>query len=92
VAENSGRILDGHTGDRTWNLTAIARTVQYETSRKGGLAVPTYEFRCEDCRRAFTLVMSMAERDKGKISCPACKKRNVKQQMTTFQTKTSKKS
>lgn len=54
--------------------------------------MPTYEFRCEDCRRAFTLVMSMAERDKGKIRCPACRKRNVKQQMTTFQTKTSKKS
>jgi len=54
--------------------------------------VPTYEFRCEDCRREFTLVMSMAERDKGKISCPSCKKRNVKQQISTFQTKTSKKS
>lgn len=54
--------------------------------------MPTYEFRCEDCRRKFTLIMSMAERDKGKINCPACKKRNVKQQMTTFQTKTSKKS
>lgn len=54
--------------------------------------MPTYEFRCEDCGRVFTLVMSMAERDKGKIRCPACKKRNVKQQMTTFQTKTSKKS
>jgi hypothetical protein len=36
--------------------------------------------------------MSMAERDKGKIRCPACKKKNVKQQMTTFQTTTSKKS
>jgi len=36
--------------------------------------------------------MSIAERDKGKISCPVCKKRNVKQQMTTSQTKTSKKS
>jgi len=34
----------------------------------------------------------MAERDKGKISCPACKKRNVKQLISTFQTKTSKKS
>ena len=54
--------------------------------------MPTYEFRCEDCRRTFTLVMSMAERDKGKICCPTCKKRNVKQQMTMFQTKTSKKS
>jgi putative FmdB family regulatory protein len=54
--------------------------------------VPTYEFRCEDCRREFTLVLSMADRDKGKIRCPACKKRNVKQQISTFQTKTSKKS
>jgi len=54
--------------------------------------VPTYEFRCEDCKKDFTVVMSMAERDKGKVSCPVCKKRKVKQQISTFQTKTSKKS
>ncbi len=46
--------------------------------------MPTYEFRCEDCKRVFTLVMSMAERDKGKVSCPTCKKKNVKQQISTF--------
>jgi putative FmdB family regulatory protein len=59
---------------------------------KEGSAVPTYEFRCEDCKKDFTVVMSMAERDKGKVSCPVCKKRKVKQQISTFQTKTSKKS
>jgi putative FmdB family regulatory protein len=54
--------------------------------------MPTYEFRCEDCRRVFTLVMSTAERDKGKVICPICRKKNVKQQISTFQTKTSRKS
>lgn len=54
--------------------------------------MPTYEFRCEDCKNVFSLVISVAERDKGKIACPACKKKNVKQQISTFRTQTSKKS
>ena len=54
--------------------------------------MPTYEFRCEDCKQVFTLVMRMVERDKGKVRCPACKKKNVKQQISTFLTKTSRKS
>lgn len=54
--------------------------------------MPTYEYRCEDCKKDFTVVMSMAEHDKGKVSCSVCKKRNVKQQVSTFLTKTSRKS
>ena len=54
--------------------------------------MPTYEYRCEDCKHEFTVVMSMAERDRGKIRCPACKKRNVTQKLTVFLTKTSRKS
>jgi putative FmdB family regulatory protein len=46
-----------------------------EDQGREGQTVPTYEFRCEDCKRVFTLVMSMAERDKGKVSCPGCKKK-----------------
>lgn len=56
------------------------------------MGVPTYEFRCEDCRKNFSVVMSMAERDKGNVRCPVCRKKNVKQQLSTFLTKTSRKS
>ncbi len=54
--------------------------------------MPTYDFRCEDCRHTFSRVMTIAERDKGKVVCPSCKKKNTRQQISPFLTKTSRKS
>ncbi len=54
--------------------------------------MPTYEFICEKCKKPFTLVQSISEHEKKKFKCPKCKSVKVKQQITTFQTKTSKKS
>jgi len=59
---------------------------------EGGLKMPTYEYRCSDCRHKFALVLSLSEHDKKKISCPKCGKKNVKQQISSFLTKTSRKS
>jgi putative FmdB family regulatory protein len=44
------------------------------------------------CKKPFTIVMSISEYETGKVKCPKCGKGQVKQQVTTFQTKTSKKS
>jgi putative FmdB family regulatory protein len=44
------------------------------------------------CKKPFTIVMSISEYEKGKVKCPKCGKGQVKQQVTTFQTKTSRKS
>jgi putative FmdB family regulatory protein len=54
--------------------------------------MPTYEYLCMKCKQAFTKVMSISEYEKSKVKCPKCGKGQVKQQITTFQTKTSKKS
>lgn len=54
--------------------------------------MPTYEFVCEKCRKRFTLVLSISEYEKKKMECPKCKSRKVKQQISSFQTVTSKKS
>jgi putative FmdB family regulatory protein len=54
--------------------------------------MPTYEYRCDDCKHMFILIMSIYEHDKKKVSCPKCRKKNVKQQVSTFLTKTSRKS
>jgi putative FmdB family regulatory protein len=55
--------------------------------------MPTYEFRCEKCRKPFTVVLSISEYEKRKrFRCPKCKSTRVKQQITSFQTVTSKKS
>ena len=52
----------------------------------------TYEYRCEACNRKFAVTERISEHGKSKPACPKCKGRNVKQQISTFQTKTSRKS
>lgn len=54
--------------------------------------MPTYEFFCEKCNKAFTMIMTLSEYEKGKHRCPKCKSTRIKQQITGFQTVTSKKS
>lgn len=54
--------------------------------------MPTYEYHCEACKRRFSLTLSVSERDRGKVACPKCKSRKVRQQISAFMTKTSRKS
>jgi len=54
--------------------------------------MPTYEYRCLSCKKPFTKIMSISEYEKGKVKCPKCGKGKVQQQISTFQTKTSRKS
>ncbi|MBW1704445.1 MAG: zinc ribbon domain-containing protein [Deltaproteobacteria bacterium] len=54
--------------------------------------MPTYEFKCEKCKKRFSLMMTISEYEKKKIRCPKCKSVKVKQQITSFQTITSNKS
>ena len=34
--------------------------------------MPHYEFRCEKCKKAFELTMTISEREKAKPQCPTC--------------------
>jgi putative FmdB family regulatory protein len=54
--------------------------------------MPTYDFMCEKCAKPFVLMLSLAEYEKGKFRCPACKSTKVRQQVTSFTVNTSKKS
>jgi putative FmdB family regulatory protein len=54
--------------------------------------MPAYEFFCEKCKKQYSLQLNLAEYEKKKYACPKCRSRKVKQQITTFQTKTSRKS
>jgi len=54
--------------------------------------MPVYDFTCEKCNKGFTLTMSISEYEKKNFKCPKCKSVKVRQQITPFQTKTSKKS
>lgn len=54
--------------------------------------MPTYEYLCEACRKKFSVIQSFSEHEKAKVACPKCKSKKVKQQISTFTTKTSRKS
>jgi putative FmdB family regulatory protein len=54
--------------------------------------MPTYEFLCEKCRKIFTLRLRLARHEKAELKSPKCQGQEVRQQISTFQTKTSRKS
>ena len=54
--------------------------------------MPSYEYRCPKCNKKFTLILSIGEHDAGKVKCPKCGGKKLGQLITTFQTKTSRKS
>jgi len=54
--------------------------------------MPTYEFLCQKCGEEFVQVMSISEFETAKKTCPKCGSEDVKQQMSHFIPKTSRKS
>ncbi len=54
--------------------------------------MPTYEYQCRDCNKKFAVVQSISEHGTAKVVCPKCKSAKVKQSISAFTTKTSRKS
>jgi putative FmdB family regulatory protein len=57
--------------------------------------MPTYEFRCEKCKKVFEEIWSLEEYDKRikeKRKCPRCGSTRVVRSLSLVQVKTSKKS
>lgn len=55
--------------------------------------MPVYEFYCKNCNKRFSARLSLSDYEKKKYSCPNCKKNDaVRQEVTPFTTKTSRKS
>ncbi len=54
--------------------------------------MPTYEFICKECKKTFTLALTLAAYEKGHVSCPKCKSKKVDQKVAAFFAVTSKKS
>ena len=55
-------------------------------------AMPTYEYVCVKCGAEFVRIISLTEYESGRIACPKCNSAEVKQQMSHFMSKTSRKS
>lgn len=54
--------------------------------------MPFYEYRCDKCGENFSIRQSIAEHDKAVVKCPKCSDKKVRQEISTFMVKTSKKS
>jgi putative FmdB family regulatory protein len=54
--------------------------------------MPSYEFECQSCHSTFTLALTMRDREAGQIQCPSCGASGVRQLISRFMVKTSKKS
>jgi len=54
--------------------------------------MPTYEFHCPKCNEKVTLNLRLQEYEGKQYSCPKCGTKELKQLITPFLTKTSKKS
>ena len=54
--------------------------------------MPTYEYLCPKCKKKFTVILSISGHDARKAKCPKCGGKKVEQLITSFQTKTSRKS
>jgi putative FmdB family regulatory protein len=56
------------------------------------LLMPVYEFICKKCNGGFSETLKVSEYEKRKFRCPKCRSTKVEQQISSFQTITSKKS
>ena len=54
--------------------------------------MPIYEFMCLNCRKKFTMPLTVNDFEKGKYHCPSCKSKKVEEQFTSVNVVTSKKS
>ena len=54
--------------------------------------MPTYEYVCVKCGEQFVRIMSFTDYEAAQVACPKCKAADVKQQLSPFISKTSRKS
>jgi len=54
--------------------------------------MPQYEYLCQTCNKKFTIILTIAEYQKGEAKCPKCGNTKPEQQWAAFYATTSKKS
>ena len=54
--------------------------------------MPVYDFKCVECKKRFSVTLTVADRTKDRIKCPKCDSREVEQQYESVYAVTSKKS
>ncbi len=54
--------------------------------------MPSYEYVCKECKKTFSVTMTLGEYGRAHVPCPKCKSKRVEQKPAAFFAVTSKKS
>jgi len=50
-----------------------------------------YEYECQDCKKVFTVALSLRQHEQDKQACPGCGSKKVGQLISSFIAKTASK-
>jgi len=53
--------------------------------------MPTYDYRCGNCKKTFSVTCSISQHGKKPVRCPKCESKKVKQAISSFFAVTSHK-
>jgi len=53
--------------------------------------MPSYDYRCPECKKKFSVMLTIKQHDARKAKCPKCGNKKVEQLISHFMTKTSRK-
>ncbi len=54
--------------------------------------MPFYDYRCRECKKEFSKILTLSEYEKGGIKCPKCGSKKVEQVLSSFFAVTARKS
>ena len=54
--------------------------------------MPTYDFQCEECKKHFSVELTIKQHEAARVRCPKCESRKVRQLVSQFFAVTSRKS
>ena len=54
--------------------------------------MPSYEFTCQECKKTFSVILTLEEYGKKHVACPKCKSKKVEQKPAAFFAVTARKS
>ena len=54
--------------------------------------MPVYEYYCDKCRGEVQITLTISEHDKAKVACPQCGSTALRPVVSTFFSRTSRKS
>jgi putative FmdB family regulatory protein len=54
--------------------------------------MPTYAYVCKDCKKSFSIMLSLRDHGRNKVACPKCQSKKVEQAYAAFFAVSAKKS